>query len=470
MNVAPVLQGSFTVFDPVMAETRFGYGLSPRIAAPESIGAMLAGLKGRDAMADRFPIEAFETFGPREAERIRLRRITRGRADGDPEAADAALRELKTQTRRDALNWLRQDMLRRVRTQTAFRERLVAFWADHFTAMGKGAVINVATGPYVEEAIRPHVGARFEDMLIAASVHPLMLHYLDQNASIGPNSRRAQQKGGARGLNENLAREILELHTLGVDGPYTQTDVRQLAELLTGLKWAPLKGAVFLEGVVEPGAEEVLGKSYGPDGGVEAIHVALRDLARHPATAQHIAWKLAVHFVSDTPDPDMVALMTRAYLDTGGDLTAVYKVLLSHPSAWATDAGNFKRPITFVSSTLRALDLPVRRAEAWKPARVGRHIFRPLLRMGQRWQRPAGPDGWAEEDAAWITPQGMAARMQWALGLPEMMGDRMPDPREFVAAALGPTPPQRVVFAAEAAENRREGVALVLMSPAFQKV
>lgn len=458
------------MFDPVMAEMRFGYGLSPRIAAPESLNQMLTGLKGRDAMAERFPIERFETFGPRVAERVRLRRIVKGRDPGDPVAAQKELRAFRAQARRDSIVWMRQAMLRRVRTSSGFRERLVAFWADHFTAMGKAPVIDAATGSYVEEAIRPKVAGRFEDLLISASIHPLMLHFLDQDASIGPNSRRAQRKGGARGLNENLAREILELHTLGVDGPYSQDDVRQLAELLTGLGWAPKKGPVFRVNVVEPGAETVLGQSYGPEGGVEAIHAVLRDLARHPATAQHIAWKLAMHFVSDSPDPEMVDMMKAAYLDTGGDLNAVYKVLLSHPSAWAGDAGNVKRPIAFVSSTLRALDLPVRKAEAWKSGQVVRHIYRPLLLMGQRWERPAGPDGWAEEDEAWITPQGMAARMQWALGLPEMMGKRMPDPRDFVTAALGPNPPQRVVFAAEAAENRREGVALVLMSPAFQKV
>lgn len=332
------------------------------------------------------------------------------------------------------------------------------------------AILKWGTGPYIETAIRPHISGRFEDILIAAVTHPLMLHFLDQDKSIGPNSLVGQKKGGSAGLNENLAREILELHTLGVTGPYGQDDVRQLAEALTGLRWRNESGMRYTPRRAEPGAEVILGKWYGSQQGtLDDIFAILGDLARHPATARHISQKLAVHFVSDTPAPSLVAKMERAYLDTKGELMAVYHAMLNHPDAWRSEGGNAKQPVAFMGSALRALALNHKDAADWNAKFVGNKLLIPLQTMGQSWQDPSGPDGWAEEDAQWITPQGMAARLQWSLRLPEVLGRDIPDPREFVVAALGPDAPERVKFAAQAAESRREGVALVLMSPAFQR-
>ena len=456
-------------FDPIYADIRFGCGLSPEIAPPESVDEMLHGLMGRDAMARRFPIDPFETFRARIAERVENRRevLAQSTSESDREAAIARQKALRKTAFQDGLHWLRQTMQRRIRTHTGFRERLVAFWGDHFTAYGKGQIINVGTGPYLEEAIRPYIAGRFEDLLIAAVTHPLMLHYLDQDKSVGPNSRVAQKKDG-RGLNENLAREVLELHTLGVDGPYTQDDVRQLAEVFTGLDWTPFKGAVFRKRAVEPGAEVILGKRYGGAAGIEPVHEVLRDLARHPATARHIARKLAVHFVADRPDADLVAKIERRYLESGGDLVAIYEAMLRHPAAW-DGVGNIKQPIAYVSSGLRALSLSEVAFAEWGPGRINRGLRQPLQRMGQPWERPLGPDGWIEDDRAWASPQGMAGRLQWALSLPEILKGDVPDPRDFVEAALGAVTPEAVRFAARAAETRREGVALVLMSPAFQR-
>ena len=460
-------------FDPTRAETRFGCGMSPVQAPPGSVDEMLDGVLGRDVMADRFPIPSFAAFG----EQIALRRELRRAIKSDTNSAEARAaavedqKKLNRRTNREGLRWLRQAMQRRVQTGIGFRERLVAFWADHFTAYGKAPVIRVATGPFVEDAIRPHIAGRFEDILIAAVTHPLMLHFLDQDKSIGPNSAVAQKRAG-RGLNENLAREVLELHSLGVDGPYTQDDVRQLAELLTGLNWTPQAGLVFRKRAAEPGAETVLGKRYGGRGspGLEPIHAVLRDLARHPATARHISSKLAVHFVADRPPEALIRVMTARYQETDGDLVAVYEVMLRHPDAWSAVLGNIKRPIDFVATSLRALAVPPARLEAWSPKEINRFLRYPLERMGQPWERPLGPDGWTEEDSAWATPQGMAGRLQWALGLPELLQQDLPDPRSFVEAALGPEAPERVRFAARAAETRREGIALVLMAPAFQRV
>lgn len=457
------------VFDPIVAETRFGCGLSPVATPPSSVDAMLEGLLGPDAMARIFPIDTFDQFRMRDAESIRLKKKLRAAIGTDSEAE---LREQSTeylkQVRDDWLGWIRQFMLRRAATETGFRERLAFFWADHFTAKGKRGILNRATSPYVEDAIRPHISGRFEDLLIAAATHPLMVHFLDQEKSIGPNSKVGLKRGPSVGLNENLAREILELHTLGVSAPYSQADVRQLAEALTGLGWTVDEGQRYVARHAEPGAEIVLGKWYGSKtGSLEDIHAILRDLARHPATAQHIARKLAVHFVSDTPNPSLVAAMKETYLQTQGTLTEVYRTMLTHPSAWAAGQGNAKQPVAFVSSSLRALAVQPQDFANWGRPQTIQRLTAPLVIMGQSWEDPLGPDGWAEEDDQWLTPQGMAGRLQWALRLPDFFDRDLPDPRDFVFAALGPDAPTKVAFAAKAAESRREGIALVLMSPAF---
>ena len=458
-------------FDPIMAEMRFGCGLSPHVPAPESVSAMLQGLQAEDAAARAHPIEDFDRYLDRVAGLHDLRRRIKDQGGADMAALlQKETRAYRQGMRRDWRGWVVQSLLRRSTTEDGFRERLAFFWGDHFTAKGKTPALRSAATPYVESAIRPHVAGRFEDMLIAAATHPLMLNFLDQQTSIGPNSPFARKRPEKKlGLNENLAREILELHTLGVGGPYDQNDVQQLAELLTGLSWSADKGVLYRQQVAEPGAERVLGKWYGTQqGALGDVHAVLVDLARHPATARHLAHKLAVHFVSDTPDPAMVAEMTRAYLDTKGALPAVYRAMLDHPAAWQ-EQGTMKQPIAFVASALRAQGLTRQDAQDWSDKEINARILVPLALMGQSWEEAAGPDGWSEDDAQWAAPQGLAARLQWALQLPEILPRKTPDPRDFVHHALGPRPPEQVLFAARAAESRREGIALVLMSPAFQR-
>lgn len=458
-------------FDPITAETRFGCGLSPVVAPPTDIAAMLATLAGPDTAAIAHPIDSFDTARNRILAMSKARSAIRN-SDSDTAEADAkTLRKaFLRETQGHWTRWFTHSMLRRATTGDGLRERLAFFWGDHFTAKGKKNSLSKAATAYVESAIRPHVAGRFEDMLTAVVTHPLMIVYLDQQNSIGPASTAARKRENKKlGLNENLARELLELHTLGVDGPYGQTDVRQLAELLTGLNWSVHHGARYLPNLAEPGGERVLGKWYGAQQGtLEDIHNVLRDLARHPATARHLAWKLAVHFVADTPDPDMVAAMERAYLDTNGLLTEVYRAMLDHPAAW-TGTGTLKQPVAFIGSSLRATGLSPADTAHWEAHFVRRNLLRPLQIMGQPWEDADGPDGWPEDDLAWRTPQGLAARLQWALRVPEILGREPTDPRQFVFDALGPQPPERVRFAAEAAESRREGVALVLMAPAFQR-
>lgn len=465
-------------FDPELAEMRFGSGLSPVIAPPRDTSDMLARLTGPDDIATRFPIEPFSQFLTRLAENRATRRARR-QAEDDPaarEAADKRLGEIEREARLAQARWLGQQVQRRVHATDSLRERLVGFWADHFTALGKAGPLRRATSPYIEETIRPHVTGRFADLLIAATTSPLMLHYLDQERSIGPNSPNALElnaKGNGRkvGLNENLAREVLELHTLGVGAPYTQNDVRELAELFTGMTFQVEVGFKFQHRSAEPGPETVLGVSYGGDGNAKLadIHAVLRDLADHPATARHIATKLAVHFHADQPDPALVQALADEFTATGGDLLAVYAVLLDHPAAWDPVLHNVKTPFDFIASACRALAIAPALFDALDERTLQRYLRGPLMQMGQPWERSPGPDGWPEGDAAWITPLGLAARLQWAIMRPGDLVDKLPDPRRFVETALGSKAPGAVAFAASAAENRREGIGLVLASPAFQR-
>ncbi len=460
-------------FDPFLADIRFGCGRAPDIVAPRDMGDILTRLNGPDTAASAFPVPGFDYMGKVIADVAERRRAIRRAAPG---ADRAALREAESKARMadrkrlggEHMQWMWNVLMRRAHTHDGFRERLTSFWADHFAAAGKNIYFAFAVTPSIEDTIRPRITGRFADLLGAVVTQPLMLHYLDQSASRGPNSPRAKDGDG---LNENLARELMELHTLGVGGPYTQTDVRELAELLTGLSFAPGRGFVFRPVFAEPGAETVLGKRYG--GGparLEDILEVVEDLARHPVTARHIAGKLAVHFVSDTPDPDLVDHMTAQYIASDGDLNVVYAAMLEHPAAWRTEPGNVKQPLDFIGSTLRALmigpDHPI----------VGRRgkmqaLFRtPLDLMGQPWERPAGPDGWPESDAAWITPQRLAARLRWAWAAPSALAGQLPDPRDLLDVTVGPRADADLRFAVSAAADRTEGVALVLTSPAFQRM
>ena len=460
-------------FDPIVAEIRFGCGLSPSVSAPVSVSQKLSLLTGPDHIAVQFPIPAFAEFHPWMVEKhelFQVRRKNRGTETAAKARKDIKL--LQKHVRREQMKWLGMAMLRRAYTGDGLRERLAFFWADHFTAVGKNGLLRRATSPYVEEAIRPHLTGKFADMLVATVTQPLMLHYLDQQQSVGPNSDKAMRRRGKAGLNENLARELLELHTLGVDGPYDQQDVRQLAELLTGLTYHPRNGFTFRKDMAEPGAETVLGRAYG--GAKQAqlgdVIAALHDIARHPSTAANIAQKLAVHFVSDTPDAGLVADLTAVFRESEGDLLAVYRVLLEHPKAWNPAGGNVKQPVDFIGSSMRALAIEPAKIPLRDEREMRNQFVTPMVLMGQPWERPGGPDGWPEDDADWVTPQRIAARIEWAMTMPTVLRPDLPDPRDFVEVALGGAAPEVVRFAAESAETRADGIGLVLASPAFQRM
>lgn len=458
-------------FSPDLAEIRFGCGLSPQLGAPDSVAAMLSGVAGRDEMAARFPVEPFDIFRLRMVDAGDNRRDMR-RTRGTPEFETYRKRRnvLNRSARQAMLAWYAQIVLRWSHTPHGFRERLARFWGDHFTARGKRGVARRATSPYLEEAIRPHIAGTFGDLLVASVTHPVMLEYLDQKTSMGPGSAEAKKRGRKAGLNENLAREVLELHTLGVGAAYSQKDVRQLAELFAGLSFQPRKGFFFREEFAEPGPEQLLGQSYGGDpASLDAIYEALQDLAIHPATARHIAWKLAVHFVSDDPDPELLRAIETAYRESGGALLEVYDALLSHPAAWQGNLSNVKPAYDFIASSCRALAPAPEVLQGFDEKKAQKYLYAPLRLMGQEWQSPAGPDGWPEEDAAWVTPQGLSARMLWAMTAPVVLRPDLPDPRKFATTALGAYASETVRFAAASAESKPDAIGLVLTAPAFQR-
>jgi uncharacterized protein (DUF1800 family) len=444
---------------PTLAAFRFGYGLP--YANTSSPKAMLAALAGPDDMAVQHPTMGLTEALPLMARAFEARKMARkDKMLGDE--YKSAIRAVTLAAEAD----IRAQFARALDAQDGFRERLVAFWADHFTTKARSAMERGLPGAMIHDAIRPHISGRFADMLIAATLHPAMLSFLDQSASTGPNSPVGQRR--KRGLNENLARELLELHSLGVGANYSQTDVRQMALLLTGLESNPLKGFQFHANRAEPGAEVVLGKPYGGDG-LAPIKAALTDLAHRPETAAHIANKLAVHFVADQPNPEMVAALTRAYLDSGGDLQRVYAAMLDHPAAWAPERVKARQPVEFVLAALRAFGMTGTALLRMGRGQFLRMILRPMRLMGQEWQQPIGPDGWSEDAAAWITPQGLGARITWAMEVPGRLMTPMPDPVAFARTALGTAADERLLWAVARAESKREGVGLVLASPAFNR-
>src|SRR5882724_5506713 len=379
--------------DAALALHRFGFGPRPgSIAAITSDprGAVLAELDrpnvGQIANAGlmtsgQINRVTFEFNAERQAkERLAARRKEAEKQEAAKRAAegatvDAASMERLMQARPEMAapaappeTPMRQNFFREVRAhyepalnaEIGFVERLVWFWSNHFCVNADSTVM---AGAYEREAIRPHVLGRFVDMLLAAEGHPAMLVYLDNAQSMGPSSVAGINNN--RGLNENLAREILELHTLGVRTVYSQDDVTSFAKVITG--WSVLQTAtnpehggefIFFPRMHEPGAQTVLGKSYR-DTGIEQGRAVLKDIARHPATARHIATKLARHFVADEPPLTLVERLGKKFIETEGDLWQVAKELASAPESWSPEQAKIKRPAEWYVAIRRATGLPV---------------------------------------------------------------------------------------------------------------
>lgn len=451
---------------PQLAAIRLGYGLSALMPPPQTAEAVLGGV----ADATRPGPEGIST-AQAQALTQRLSQLSRARKQGgapDLKEFQTYNRQMTQMVARD----LQRRLVRAVDDSTGLGERLVQFWADHFTVSPKGPAQNPMAMAFVDEAIRPNLNGRFEDMFFAAETHPMMLIFLDQNSSRGPNSVFAKRRPGQDfGLNENLAREAMELHSMGVGAPYTQNDVRELAELLTGLSFNMEKGFSFNRNIAEPGAETVLERSYGGGrrGGLDDIRAALRDIARRPETAQYISRKLAVHFVSDTPSVALVDQMAATWRDTGGNLPDVYRVMVTHPDLAANLRGKVRQPFDLMAAGFRALGVTGARIAALDFPQLPALTLNPIGQMGQQWSRQTGPDGWPEEAEAWIAPQLLAARINWALRMPTQLLKTLPDPRALLQTAFGGTQSPQLAWAVPKAESEAEGIALILASNDFNR-
>jgi uncharacterized protein (DUF1800 family) len=340
-----------------------------------------------------------------------------------------------------------------------FVERLVWFWSNHFCISAD--VVNNMSGGYEREAIRAHVLGRFGDMLQAAESHPAMLVYLDNFRSIGPMSVAGLIN--KTGLNENLAREILELHTLGVRSVYTQDDVLRFAKAITGWTLRPMAtdpdhGNEFLFNprLHEPGPQTILGKVY-PEDGVEQGRAVLADLARHPATAAHVAFKLARHFSADEPAPSLVERLSKRFLDTDGDLKEIAKALVEAPETWDEQRLKLKRPSEWLISCWRAIGAAPPEA---------RRILDSHAYLGERFWRPNAPKGFPDEQSAWI--DGLAQRLDIANRIGELVAARV-EPGALVDNALGPLASKETRQTIARAESRQQAITLALMAPEFQR-
>jgi uncharacterized protein (DUF1800 family) len=363
----------------------------------------------------------------------------------------------------------------RVATERPFVERLVAFWSNHLCVSTAAKVLVVPlAGSYEREAIRPHVLGRFEDLVLASAQHPAMLVYLDNLQSIGPGSRGAQRGRGRRGLNENYARELMELHTLGVNGGYTQQDVQELAKILTGWTVSGLQNAGlrargsapgtqadigfgFQALLHEPGARTVLGVKYS-DGGVEQGERVIRDLCRHPSTATFVATKLVTHFVADDPPAAAVERIARVFRSTGGDLRAVSAALIDLPEAWAGGPKKFRTPQDWLVAVLRAVDAPA--VNAMTPP-VLRQLRHPL------WA-PQAPKGFGDMMPEWADPDSLLNRAELARTLARRLRDARVDAAAFLDVIdAGDTGSLRTLLKDNAIPSI-DRVALAIAGPAFQ--
>lgn len=457
--------------DTVIAVNRFGLGAAPGDAAaaerdprgwlmgqtrgPAPAYPQLAALRGSDELLKEFP---------RWLQKMRAERNAMQGADV------GAQRGVEGSFRQYFFPMLAQEVGARLAigaaTTAPFHERLTWFWANHFTVSADKPQVFALAGAFEREAIRPHVTGKFVDLLLASTRHPAMILYLDNNMSVAPGFKPpviADRPNLPRpsGLNENLAREILELHTLGVNAGYTQADVTTFARALTGWTVGGLAdtGFRFAPRRHDPGPKTVLGRTYSQQG-VAQGEAILRDLAAHPATAKHVATKLVRHFIADEPPPAAVERVARAFVDSGGDLPVVYAALVQSPEAWVQPLAKLKQPNEFVVSTLRMLPA----------AREGRSegFFLALNEMGQRPYFAPSPQGWPDAASAWANADGLWKRIEWSTALADRLGSQV-DPLALAEGAYGPALSDNTRLAIARAESRQQGLTLWLASPEFQR-
>jgi uncharacterized protein (DUF1800 family) len=467
-----------------IAVLRFGLGARPgelAAAAGDARGWLTEQTQGPVLLAGNTPLAlSDQIFTELQAARDEHRLAKR--------KADATAAAVPNPVRDAYLPHYRAQVLARAQsaalTARPFGERLVHFWTNHFAVSAdKGAVFGVA-GTLENEAIRPHVDGRFAELLTAVEQHPAMIAFLDNQYSVGKDSvlgslaaRRATRQlarsdgsGTPRrefGINENLAREILELHTLGVNAGYSQTDVTSFAQIITGWSIGGGKGRLagglagrfyFRENLHQPGAKVFLGKTYHESGQRQGEAV-LEDLAVHPATAHFIATKLVRHFVADDPPPALVARVARSFLKSGGDLPRVYAALIEAPEAWEADMRKFKTPEDFVFSSFRSLNVAPHQPE---------EVLRSFELLGQRQYTPGSPAGWPDTAKSWDGSDALMRRVLWASRVADRFEQGI-DPVDLAASSLGNYARPETLTALRRASSGTQAVALLMMSPEFQR-
>jgi uncharacterized protein (DUF1800 family) len=451
--------------EAVLALQRFGMGPRPgSVAAIEADprGALIAELERPPTdlvAASALPssAKAFRTVADANAQRLaqQKRQQMSGTVMAPPPMGDA----VPDPGRQTYLEETKIRIEAALNAEIGLTERLVWFWSNHFCISADK--IQSMSGAYEREAIRPHVLGRFVDLLLAVEGHPAMLFYLDNSVSMGPNSTAGINR--SRGLDENLARETLELHTLGVRSGYTQDDVINFAKVLTG--WtlvvpdgSPERGGEFAFNprLHEPGAQTVMGKVYEQEG-VEQGRAVLLDLAAHPATATHVATKLARHFIADTPPAALVERMAKVFLDTAGDLREVAKTMVLADESWTQPPNKLKCPCEWRVGMFHACGLA-----QIDPARfTERQAF-----LGERLWRPLSPKGYPDDEASWI--DGMGRRLDVANKFAERMADKV-EPETVMESVLGSAVSAEVKQTVGSADSRQQALALLFMSVEFQR-
>ena len=408
--------------------------------AATDIAGKAAAMEATDANAAMAPAQAMQPDAPKPA----------------PQPPNVIQRTYRA----EALARLQRAMI----ADCGFVERLVVFWSNHFCiSANKGGLARMWAGSFEREAIRPYVLGRFGDMLRAVEQHPAMLFFLDNQQSLGPESRAGENR--KRGLNENLAREIMELHTLGVGGGYAQDDVTSLARIITGWTYAGRQGQLGTPGTFafnanahQPGAQRLMGKTY-ENTGVAQGEAALADLARHPSTAKFIAAKFARHFVADDPPPALVARLRDVFLKSDGNLKALALALLDSDEAWQAPMTKVRSPYEFLVATGRLLGRV--------PEDPQRYLGG-LNVLGQPLWSPSGPNGFPDSNAAWAAPEGMKLRLDIAAQVASHIADSV-DPRDLLEVAAADAASSETRQTIERAESRQQALALLLMSPEFQR-
>ncbi len=436
----------------LLEEIRFGYG--PRRDAPQAAGGVdvdrvLAQLTASDPQGAAWD-------QPRLAQRLSLiaAATTQKKTTGAVEVATGTA--LKQLVANDADTFLGRPTF----AAAGFVERLVNLWSNRITVSNIGGKVTRFVVSFRDDAIRPHIGGRYADMVQAALWHPAMQSYLTQINSFGPQSEAGLRRN--KGLNENLAREFLELHTMR-DG-YSQEDVTQLAWLLAGMMWDD-KGMRVDPRRVQPGRKRVLGVVYDDSDPVGQINRMVQTIALRPETARNVAFTLARHFVADVPPEGLVDDLAATYLAQDSALTPLYRVLLSHPAARSPDRTKLRNPQEYAAASLRLTGLSPADA-AWP--KLARRFPLALTAMGQAPFKALRPDGWPEVAKGWMTPPMLAARVDWAIDISAQTTGQI-NPAAMVDTALGPHASALLKQSASRAEQRWEGLVVLIASPEFSR-